>query len=71
MLLTLSKLENHHNYEFDLRKASEKLGKAFSEAEIRSFVENLLQKSDAEMYVTYYCFSLCLLIGRYVLTSFY
>eukprot|EP00268_Persea_americana_P005331 TRINITY_DN11783_c0_g2_i3.p1 TRINITY_DN11783_c0_g2~~TRINITY_DN11783_c0_g2_i3.p1 ORF type:complete len:663 (-),score=169.72 TRINITY_DN11783_c0_g2_i3:137-2125(-) len=49
MLLTLSKLENHHNCEFDLRKASEKLGKAFSEAEIRSFVENLLQKSDAEM----------------------
>lgn len=56
MLLTLSKLENHHNYEFDLRKASEKLGKVFSEAEIRSFVENLMQKSDAEMYVTFFSF---------------
>lgn len=39
------------NYKLDLKKASEKLGKALNEAQVRSLVESLLQKNDADMYV--------------------
>lgn len=39
------------NYKLDMKKASEKLGKALNEAQVRSLVESLLQKNDADMYV--------------------
>lgn len=61
MVSTLSKPENHPNYKSDLKKASEKLGKALNEAHIRALVESLLQKNDSEMYVAFFLL-LCLLI---------
>ncbi|EXC24919.1 hypothetical protein L484_011785 [Morus notabilis] len=47
MIAALQKSEGDHNYKHDLRKASDKLGKAHNEADIRLLVEGLMQKNGA------------------------
>ncbi|XP_017977661.1 PREDICTED: chromatin assembly factor 1 subunit FAS1 isoform X1 [Theobroma cacao] len=49
MITLLQKWENDQNYKHDFMKASEKLVKVLSEAEIRLLMCNMLQKSGAEM----------------------
>lgn len=52
MITALQKSEGDHNYKHDLRKASDKLGKAHNEADIRLLVEGLMQKNGANQYVS-------------------
>ncbi|KAF3455169.1 hypothetical protein FNV43_RR05617 [Rhamnella rubrinervis] len=49
MLMALQKSESDEIHKCDLMKASEKLDKAFSESQIRSLVNGLLQKNDANL----------------------
>lgn len=51
MISMLSMPKGDPNYKLDLKKASEKLGKALNEVQIRSLVQSLLQKNDTDMYV--------------------
>lgn len=51
MITLLQKPENDQNYKHDFMKASEKLVKVLSEADIRLLMSNMSQKSGAEMYV--------------------
>lgn len=50
-MAALQKSGSDRNYKRDLCKASEKLVKAHNEGDIRSYMENLLQKNGADMYV--------------------
>lgn len=52
MITALQKQETDQNYESDLIKSSEKLGKVLTEADIRLLIDGLLQKNGAEMYVS-------------------
>jgi chromatin assembly factor 1 subunit A len=52
MITALQKQETNQNYESDLIKLSEKLGKVLTEADIRLLIDGLLQKNGAEMYVS-------------------
>lgn len=52
MTASLRKIENELNYNQDLKKASTKLSKAYTEADIRVLVEGLLQKNSEDMYIT-------------------
>ncbi|RWR83891.1 Chromatin assembly factor 1 subunit A [Cinnamomum micranthum f. kanehirae] len=49
MISMLSMPKGDPNYKLDLKKASEKLGKALNEVQIRSLVQSLLQKNDTDM----------------------
>ncbi|KAK8994857.1 hypothetical protein V6N11_045926 [Hibiscus sabdariffa] len=49
MLALLQKAENGKSYKHDFVKASEKLAKVLSEADIRLLMSNMLQKTGAEM----------------------
>ncbi|CAN1217653.1 Chromatin assembly factor 1 subunit FAS1 [Linum perenne] len=49
MLVMLQKPETDENYRSDLMKATEKLGKALVESDIRSYMDGMLQKNGAEM----------------------
>ncbi|XP_010528632.1 PREDICTED: chromatin assembly factor 1 subunit FAS1-like isoform X2 [Tarenaya hassleriana] len=49
MIAALEKAESEKSYRSNLNKAAEKLGKVLSEADIRSFMDNMLQKNNAEM----------------------
>ncbi|XP_022718437.1 chromatin assembly factor 1 subunit FAS1 [Durio zibethinus] len=49
MITMLQKSENGQNYKHDFMKASEKLVKVLSEADIRLLMSSMLQKSGAEM----------------------
>ncbi|GMI84535.1 FASCIATA 1, NUCLEOSOME/CHROMATIN ASSEMBLY FACTOR GROUP B, FUGU 2 [Hibiscus trionum] len=49
MLTLLQKPENDDSYKHDFGKASEKLAKVLSEADIRLLMSNMLQKTGAEM----------------------
>ncbi|CAN8238199.1 unnamed protein product [Cochlearia groenlandica] len=49
MLCALQREETEKNFRSDMNKAAEKLGKILSEAEIRSFVENMMKKNSTEM----------------------
>ncbi|KAE8664754.1 Chromatin assembly factor 1 subunit FAS1 [Hibiscus syriacus] len=49
MLSLLQKQENINNYKRDFMKASEKLAKVLSEADIRLLMSSMLQKTGAEM----------------------
>lgn len=51
MLVALDKSESHGNCSKELMKASEKLCKVLTEADIRLLVDNIGQKSGAEMCV--------------------
>lgn len=53
MIASLKKLESEPNYNNDLMKASLKLSKAHSEADIRMLVEALLRKNSEDMYITW------------------
>lgn len=55
MIASLTKLESEPNYNQELVKASKKLSKAYTEADIRLLVEGLLQKNSEDMYITLYC----------------
>lgn len=55
MISSLKKPESEQNYSNDLIKASAKLGKAYSEAEIRLLENGLLQKNSVDMYVISVC----------------
>ena len=52
MITALQKQETDQNYESDLIKSSEKLGKVLTEADIRLLIDGLLQKNGAKMYVS-------------------
>ncbi|KAH8517393.1 hypothetical protein H0E87_005361 [Populus deltoides] len=49
MITALQKQETDQNYESDLIKSSEKLGKVLTEADIRLLIDGLLQKNGAEI----------------------
>lgn len=49
MMTALQKLESDKNYKHDLAKALEKLGKVHKEADIRSYMDKLLEKNGADM----------------------
>ncbi|KAJ6982831.1 chromatin assembly factor 1 subunit FAS1-like [Populus alba x Populus x berolinensis] len=49
MIIALQKQETDQNYESDLIKSSEKLGKVLTEADIRLLIDGLLQKNGAEI----------------------
>lgn len=51
MMAALQKSGSDSNYKHDLCKASEKLVKVHNEGAIRSYMDNLLQKNGADMYV--------------------
>ena len=51
MIASLKKLESEPNYNQGLLKASTKLGKASTEADIRLLVDGLLQKNSEDMYI--------------------
>lgn len=51
MLNALQKSEGDPNFIHDLMKASEKLGKVLSEANIRVLMDSMLKKNSADMYV--------------------
>lgn len=52
MIASLKKQESEPNYSQNLIKASKKLSKTSTEADIRVIVEGLLQKNNEDMYVT-------------------
>lgn len=52
MIASLEKLESDQNYNHFLIKASAKLGKAYTEADIRLLLDGLLQKNTEHMYIT-------------------
>lgn len=52
MIVSLKKQESELNYSQNLIKASKKLSKTSTEADIRVIVEGLLQKNNEDMYVT-------------------
>ncbi len=52
MLHVLQNLEDDQTSKHELLKASEKLSKVLNEADIRSFVHKIYEKSSAEMYVS-------------------
>ena len=52
MMTALQKSESDKNYKHDLAKALEKLGKVHKEADIRSYMDKLLEKNGADMYVS-------------------
>jgi chromatin assembly factor 1 subunit A len=52
MMTALQKSETDKNYEHNLEKALEKLVKVHNEAEIRSYMDKLLQKNGVDMYVS-------------------
>lgn len=49
MLDALQRGESEKSWRSDVSKANEKLGKVLSEVEIRSFMDNMLQKNSVEM----------------------
>lgn len=49
MISALQMSENHQNHKHDLTKASERLGKVLSEADIRLLVQSMEQKNGANM----------------------
>lgn len=49
MLDVLRRAETKKSFRSDLNKAAEKLGKVLSEVDIRSFMDNMLQKNSTEM----------------------
>ncbi|CAH8387853.1 unnamed protein product [Eruca vesicaria subsp. sativa] len=49
MLAVLQRGETEKSFGSDLNKAAEKLGKVLSEVDIRSFMDNMLQKNSTEM----------------------
>ncbi|KAF5180370.1 Chromatin assembly factor 1 subunit fas1 [Thalictrum thalictroides] len=49
MIAALQELDIHSTQKLDLMKASEKLAKVLNEAEIRKFVENMVQKTGVEL----------------------
>ncbi|KAJ4871522.1 Chromatin assembly factor 1 subunit FAS1 [Raphanus sativus] len=49
MLGVLQRAETDKSFRSDLNKAAEKLGKILSEVDIRSFMDNMLQKNSTEM----------------------
>lgn len=49
MISALQKSESHPNYRDDLTKASERLHKISSEADIRLLVQNMEQKNGAKL----------------------
>ncbi|KAF8099203.1 hypothetical protein N665_0248s0032 [Sinapis alba] len=49
MLAVLQRAETDKSFRSDLNKAAEKLGKVLSEVDIRSFMDNMLQKNSTEM----------------------
>ena len=51
MLTTWQKAESDSNFTHDVVKASEKLVKVLSEADIRVLMDSLLKKNGTEMYV--------------------
>lgn len=52
MMTALRKSETDKNCEHNLTKALEKLVKVHNEAEIRSYMDKLLHKNGADMYVS-------------------
>ena len=52
MMTALQKSESDKNFKHDLAKALEKLGKVHKEADIRSYMDKLLEKNGADMYVS-------------------
>lgn len=56
MLDVLQRGETDKSFRFDLNKAAEKLGKVLSEVDIRSFMDNMLQKNSTEMYAFLSCY---------------
>lgn len=52
MISVLKKPESEQGYKQSLLKASEKLGKAYTEPDIRLLVDGLLQKNSVDMYMT-------------------
>lgn len=69
MITALQKSESDQNYKSDLIKASEKLRKALTEANIRLLADSMLQKNVAEMYVSklalFWFFALGILFSFY------
>lgn len=51
MIMALQKPESDQSYIHDLMKASEKIDKASCEAKIRSLIDRLSLKNNADMYV--------------------
>lgn len=51
MIMALQKPESDQSYIHDLMKASEKIDKASCEAKIRSLMDRLSLKNNADMYV--------------------
>ncbi|XP_010258465.1 PREDICTED: chromatin assembly factor 1 subunit FAS1 isoform X2 [Nelumbo nucifera] len=49
MISAIQMPESHQNYRNELSKASDKLGKALNEGEIRSFVYNMVQKNNSDL----------------------
>jgi chromatin assembly factor 1 subunit A len=49
MLAALQREETEKLWRSDLSKAAEKLGKILSEVDIRSFMDNMMQKNSSEM----------------------
>ena len=52
MMTALQKSESNKSYKHNLAKAVEKLGKVHKEADIHSYMDKLLQKNGADMYVS-------------------
>lgn len=52
MMMALQKSDSDQNYKHDLIKATEKLGKVRREEDIRSFVNDLLQRNGSHLYVS-------------------
>ena len=61
MIAALKKPESEHDYKQGLMKASEKLGIAFPEADIRLLVDGLLQKNSLDLYAAM-IFPACLIL---------
>lgn len=49
MLAALQREDTEKSWRSDLSKASEKLGKILNEVDIRSFMDNMMQKNSTEM----------------------
>jgi len=49
MLAALQREGSEKSWRSDLSKAAEKLGKILSEVDIRSFMDNMMQKNSSEM----------------------
>lgn len=52
MITALEKSEGHQSYREDLIRASDKLSKVLTEADVRLLMETMSQKNAAEVYVS-------------------